>query len=80
MLVLVVRAVHIGSGLEQQIEHVAPLCFDGHVQRLRAAAPERMGTDGIDHRRRRCKDAADLIDLARADELQKPLNDLVSSR
>ena len=78
MIVLIVGPVDVGSGLEQELEHVAPFGFDRDVQRLRAAAPERMRADCVDHLRRCRKDAADFVDLTRAHQLEEPLNDLVS--
>ena len=77
-MVLIVGPVHVGPCLEQELEHVAPLGFDRDVQRLRAAAPERMRANHVDHLRRSRKDAADFVDLTSAHQLEEPLNDLVS--
>ena len=80
VIVLVVRAVHVGSGVEQQVEHVAALGLDRDVQRLRTATPERMRADGVDHLRRSRENAADLVDLACADQLEKPVDDLIAGQ
>jgi hypothetical protein len=56
---------------EQQIEHIAPLGFDGHMKCLWPPSPERMRTDRI-HKPRRCGEhRANLVDAARSDAFEK---------
>ena len=78
VIVLVVRAVYVGSGAEQQIEHVAALGLDRDVQWLGTTAPERMRADGVDHGRRSRENPADLVESSSANQLEKPLDHLIA--
>src|SRR4029077_4687200 len=76
VIVLVVPTVHVSAAREQQIEKGGASRLDGHMQRLRAAAPEWMRTDGVDHFRRGIENVADVVDQASADELEELLDGL----
>ena len=78
MVVLIVHAVDVGAGVEQQVEQVPPPGFDRDVKGLRPAAPERMRAYGVDHVGRGREDSADLVDAAGADEPQERLDHVVA--
>ena len=71
VVVLIVCAVDVRAGIEQQVEHLVPSGFDGDVERLRPAAPERVGSDRVDQIGRALEQRPRLVDSAGADEFQE---------
>jgi hypothetical protein len=76
-IVFVVDTARVGAGFEQEVEDLALPGFDGHVQRLRTAAPEGMRADRVCQTRRRGQRPPHPLELAGGDQELEGLDGIV---